>query len=445
MSKNIFFTKFSELSDRLDPSYYLPMYKELENKLKKSGFKLKKLEEICEISRGGSPRPIQEYLTKDSDGINWIKIGDTKNINKYIYKTKQKIKPSGVKHSRLVKDGDFILSNSMSFGKPYIMRTIGCIHDGWLLLRKKDNMITEDFLYTILSTNLIYQFFKRVTIGGVVENLNIELVKKIIIPIPDITIQAKIVNKLDNAIRLKEQKEKEAQNKLDSIDSYLLKELGIELPSNEKESLEDRIFLRKFSNISGERLDPFYIKNNKKYSNDNQYKEVNVKSIATIKKGKSITKDNITNGSYPVIAGGQTSPYSINRYNEDKNVITISASGAYAGYVWYHSSKIFASDCNVVRSIDENIITTLYLFEILKAKQNYIYNLQQGAGQPHIYGKDIEPIKIPLPSIDIQNKITNHIQQLRDEAKELKEEAIKIYEDTKQEIENMILGEAYEI
>ena len=112
---------------------------ELEHKLNSSKWELKQLGEICEISRGGSPRPIKKYITEDSDGINWIKIGDTKDINKYIYSTKEKIKPEGVKYSREVKEGDFILSNSMSFGKPYIMKTSGCIHDGWLLLRRKDN------------------------------------------------------------------------------------------------------------------------------------------------------------------------------------------------------------------------------------------------------------------------------------------------------------------
>jgi type I restriction enzyme S subunit len=98
------------------------------------GWKWVRLNDICEISRGGSPRPIDGYLTNDIDGVNWIKISDATASNKYIYKTKQRIKLEGVKYSRLVNVGDFILSNSMSFGKPYIMGTTGCIHDGWLLL-----------------------------------------------------------------------------------------------------------------------------------------------------------------------------------------------------------------------------------------------------------------------------------------------------------------------
>lgn len=92
---------------------------------------------VLEIARGGSPRPIQQYLTTEPDGINWIKIGDTDKGGKYIYKTKEKIRPEGVTKSRMVHSGDFLLTNSMSFGRPYILKTDGCIHDGWLVLSNR--------------------------------------------------------------------------------------------------------------------------------------------------------------------------------------------------------------------------------------------------------------------------------------------------------------------
>lgn len=170
------------------------------------------LGKILDISRGGSPRPIQEYLTDSPNGINWIKIGDTKNTSKYIYETKEKIKLEGVKKSRLVKEGDFILSNSMSFGRPYIMKTTGCIHDGWLLLRIKNEKITQDYLYYILSSDLIYTKFKNSATGSSVNNLNIDLVKKISIPLPPITIQENIVN-----VIMKEEKLIDSNNKLIEI------------------------------------------------------------------------------------------------------------------------------------------------------------------------------------------------------------------------------------
>ena len=130
-----------------------------------------------------------------------------------------------------------------------------------------------------------------------------------------------------------------------------------------------------------------------------------------------------------------------NQYNFKGNVITISASGAYSGYVWYHNYPIFASDCRVVFSKEESEITTLYLSEILKLKQKEIYNLQQGAGQPHVYARDLEKINIPIPSLQKQKDITNKITAIREEAKKLQLEAINTLETAKRNIEKMILGD----
>ena len=154
------------------------------------------LGEICEIARGGSPRPIQHYLTNDVDAINWIKISDATDSTKYIYKTKQKITKEGLHKTRMVYPGDFILTNSMSFGRPYIMKTEGAIHDGWLLLRPKKEL-TEEYLYYFLSSDDIYSQFKKLAGGAVVQNLNSQLVKGVKILIPSLAEQKEIVKELD--------------------------------------------------------------------------------------------------------------------------------------------------------------------------------------------------------------------------------------------------------
>ena len=109
--------------------------------------KTAKLGDLVQIARGGSPRPIKSFLTNSEDGINWIKIGDTEQGGKYIFTTKEKITQSGLAKSRYVKEGDFLLSNSMSFGRPYILRTSGCIHDGWLVLSNYEKSFDMNFLY----------------------------------------------------------------------------------------------------------------------------------------------------------------------------------------------------------------------------------------------------------------------------------------------------------
>jgi len=168
----------------------------------------KKLGEVCTIERGGSPRPITDFITNDSNGINWIKIGDTKEGSKYITSTKEKIKPEGVKKSRFVHKGDFILSNSMSFGRPYILDIDGCIHDGWLVIHDGKKFFSKDYLYYLLASPIMYSRFSQLAVGGVVNNLNSALVRKVIVPIPPISIQLSIANELDKInelIQLKKQ------------------------------------------------------------------------------------------------------------------------------------------------------------------------------------------------------------------------------------------------
>ncbi len=156
----------------------------------------KKIGDVCIVERGGSPRPIENFITDSSDGINWIKIGDTDD-SMYITKTAQKIRPEGMKKSRYVQPGDFLLSNSMSFGRPYILKIDGCIHDGWLVLRDKDALFDKRFLYYYLSAESTYMKFKGMAVGGVVNNLNSEMVRKVTVPVPPKTEQSVIADRLD--------------------------------------------------------------------------------------------------------------------------------------------------------------------------------------------------------------------------------------------------------
>lgn len=159
--------------------------------------------------------------------------------------------------------------------------------------------------------------------------------------------------------------------------------------------------------------------------------------VAHIKKGTSITKDKTVSGSIPVIAGGQDVAYYHNVSNRDGNIITISASGAYSGFVNYFSEPIFASDCSTVKSKDESVISTSLIFHFLKAIQPEIYGLQRGQAQPHVYGEDIAKIKIPLPSKEIQEKIVAEIEAVENTCTINAEKIINIknkIEDTCQDV-----------
>ena len=187
-----------------------------------------RLGNVLDIARGGSPRPIKSFLTDSPNGINWIKIGDADKGGKYIYSTKEKITPEGVSKSRMVYEGDFLLTNSMSFGRPYILKTRGCIHDGWLVLSDQHQCYSKDFLYILLSSSFAYNQFCEVVSGAVVKNLNSDKVSNALFPLPPLEEQNRIANKIEEFIPLIE-KYGEAQATADSLNKFF--------PGNLKKSI----------------------------------------------------------------------------------------------------------------------------------------------------------------------------------------------------------------
>lgn len=169
----------------------------------------RKFSELVLIERGGSPRPIEDYITNEPDGLNWIKIGDAPSQGHYITQTAEKIKPEGLSKTRQVQPGDLILSNSMSFGKPYIMGISGCIHDGWLLIRDTNKRFDLHFLCHLLGTTQMLEQYKSFAAGSTVNNLNKELVGNTLVTVPNIDEQkvlGQYFSNLDNLITLHQRK-----------------------------------------------------------------------------------------------------------------------------------------------------------------------------------------------------------------------------------------------
>jgi type I restriction enzyme S subunit len=181
-----------------------------------NGWPLVPMEDIFEIARGGSPRPIDSFLTDDPDGVNWVMISDATESGKYINSTKKRIREEGVKRSRVVQPGDFLLTNSMSFGRPYIMNTSGCIHDGWLVLSPRNQNVSPDFFYHLLGSDFVYAEFVRRAAGATVKNLNIDLVKGVQVPLPPMPEQRRIAEVLDRADALRA-KRRAALSQLDTL------------------------------------------------------------------------------------------------------------------------------------------------------------------------------------------------------------------------------------
>jgi type I restriction enzyme S subunit len=166
--------------------------------------------------------------------------------------------------------------------------------------------------------------------------------------------------------------------------------------------------------------------NNQKIFGENEVKTLG--EVCKFKNGKGIKKDTLVEGEYPVIGGGQKPMGFHNEYNTDKNTILCSSSGAYAGFISKYDKQVWASDCFSI--IPKDIINNNYLYYFLKMFQDKIYKLQTGTAQPHIYSKDLEQLKIPIPSLERQKEIVEYcenndllIKQLEKEIESNKKQA----------------------
>jgi len=141
-----------------------------------------------------------------------------------------------------------------------------------------------------------------------------------------------------------------------------------------------------------------------------QWQTQKLGDLAEVLRGKTITRKEVSPGEVPVIAGGQTPSCYHSVSNREGKTLTVSASGAYAGFVQYFEIPIFASDCSTIKVKDENKILPKFLFYMLQALQVEIYAFQRGSGQPHVYPSQLVGLDIPTPSIETQNQIVELLE-----------------------------------
>jgi putative type I restriction modification DNA specificity domain protein len=435
----MFLVKSSEIEGRIDIDFYRPNLTEIEKKiLAKSKKRLKDF--ALSMGSGATPSTTNPEFYSDKNGIPLLRVqnltlNSTVELNNLKYITAD-VHENMLKRSQ-VTDQDLLVKitgvGRMAVAAVPPKEFSGNVNQHIVVVRTGSR---EKSLYlaNYLNLDVIEKLASRRVTGGTRPALDYPALRSIPI-IEDIDFSI-----LENAKKQANQLKQQAKTLLNSINSYLLGELGITLPETDN-SLNSRMFTVKMSDVGGGAFDPFTQFNKHYRIEGGKYPNERLDNIAFLQKGQSITSDDIVSGDYPVIAGGQTSPYSHNVCNHKGNVITVSASGAYSGYVWYHDYSIFASDCTVIFSKDENKLITEFLAEVLKVKQQEIYLLQKGAGQPHVYPNDLAKLNIPLPDKPTQQKIIAHIQAIKAQATALQAEAEQLLNQAKAEIEQMILGD----
>lgn len=156
------------------------------------------LGDVSTIVRGGSPRPIDDFLTVEPDGLNWLKIGDVDREAKYITATEEKVRVEALSKTRVIRPGDFILSNSMSFGRPYISAIDACIHDGWIAVTRIHKTVVHEFLYYSILSERSQTYFANQAAGSGVQNLNKDIIKLLPVAVPSEREQQRIADCLSS-------------------------------------------------------------------------------------------------------------------------------------------------------------------------------------------------------------------------------------------------------
>ena len=359
----------------------------------KHNWTYKKLGEVVTIERGGSPRPIQDYITTAENGLNWIKIGDAVEGSKYITSTKEKIKPEGLKKTRFVHKGDFILSNSMSFGRPYILAIDGCIHDGWLVLHDENQVFDKSYLYYYLSSPSIYEEFKRLAVGGVVNNLNSDIVRKVKVAIPSLSEQESIVAELDAINRLIDLQEKQLR---------------------EYDRLAQSLFYSTFG-------DPV--------SNPKGWEVKKIGEVAETTSGGTPSKahnEYYEGGSIPWLRSGEVSQgliykteLFITQAGLDNssakiipvNSVAIAMYGATVGEVGIIKAPMSTNQAVCIIFPNESVMP-IYLLYFLRAMKPHYINIAAGGAQPNISQAIIRNTKLPLPPLALQQTFAAQIEAI---------------------------------
>jgi type I restriction enzyme S subunit len=313
--------------------------------------------------------------------------------------------------SHLLCDGDLLITRSGTCGVPCIFeKQDKPIIAGAFLIRfiLKDD-VHPTYLHFLLKDNVIQDKISKMASGGVQKNLTGTNLKKLKLVVPCYEEQrkiAKILGSWDKAISTTERLIDNSKQQKKSLMQQLL--------TGKKRLLDD----------SGK---PF----------EGEWEILTLAEVAKIKKGKALSSKHLEPGDFPVIAGGKSSPYKHSKYTHE-DIITISASGAYAGFVAYHKHKIWASDCSVVEA-KENAITQ-FIFQFLLLNQIKIYSLQSGGAQPHIYPKDIDVLKISVPNLVEQQKIAAVLTNVDKEIELLEEQLADLKQEKKALMQQMLTG-----
>lgn len=403
-----------------------------------------RLDDVLDIARGASPRPIKDYVTTSENGINWIKIGDTEKGGKYINSTNERITLEGMKKSRFVKKGSFLLSNSMSFGRPYILNIDGCIHDGWLVLNQRVHVFEQDYLYYLLSSKMVYYQFCNKVSGAVVNNLNSDKVRETMVPLPPLEEQHRIVAKIEEILPYIDQYDK-AYTKLETFNKKFPEDMkksilqmamqGKLVEQRPEEGTADELYeqivaekakLIKEGKIKKEKPLPEITEDEIPFEIPSSWKWVRLSQAGFTQTGNTPSKTHpeyfgstipfvgpgdIANGKISFSKGLSEAGRDVARVAYADSILQVCIGGSIGKCAICNQDVTFNQQINTIYPV---ISLSKYLYYVLDSSyfKEFMRNNAGGTATPIINRRVWDSIVVPLPPLEEQKRIVAKIEEL---------------------------------
>lgn len=458
----VFILQKSELEKRLDPQFYKQEYKDNLEKIKRINHN--RLGEVVKFST-------ETWNQKDffDSTFPYIEISEIDTISGEIQNIVQVEKEKAASRAKMiVRENDIIISTTRpNRGAISLIRKeqdFSIASTGFSVVRNITNPeIDREYLFTILRQQIILKQFEQRSSGGNYPAITQEELCSVTIPLPEIEIQKKIVKVFNDCFAQKQKNEAEADKLLSSIDDYLLKELGIKLPEPPENTLKNRMFTVSLNELSGSRFDPNY---HQKYFQDvfaefekGKYEYSKIKKYASFQAGYAfkssdyleqsncllITIKNIRQNQIDIEDATYLPDDFFEQYKEFQirnNDLLIAMTGATIGKVgiYNHPNNSLLNQRNGIIKPDN--INSIYLMSLLNLSifQKLILRNSNGGAQPNISETDIMRISIPIPPLDKQKEIAEHITSIRQQAQQLKDKTTELLKKASEEIEEILLN-----
>ena len=452
----IFIVKRSEIEGRLDPK--MALYNQESHNTQYHKIQLKKL--LLKAPQYGAGE--SGVTRKSYQEPRYIRITDI-DSNGIVNSKELGATANNIEDKYILNDGDILFARiGATVGKTYLHKTkpYMCFYAGYLIrFVVNTSLILPEYLFAYTQLPIYKKWIAAIQRPSAQPNINAEEYQSLEIPLPNLDIQHYICNIIKNGYLTKQKKEAEAQKLLDSIDGYILNELGITMPKSDL-NLKERIFFCNFKQATGGRLDPKFnnqwqklkslqcnypkvtladvVFNSGQYGANEtaiDYKEgdtryiriTDIDDLGCLKENNKVTCKNIEQN-----------------YMLHKNDLLFARSGS-VGKCYIHKQisepAIFAG--YLIRFIiNAAIINPDYLFYYCNCSlyKYWVDTIQRPAVQANINSEEFRQIIIPLPPMAKQQEIADHITALRHQAAQLQQEGKEALEKAKQEVEQMILG-----